>query len=89
MTEEGSKSEGSKGSDSPKGDTTIHHFEGKASGDQGVYYLQPLGTQDNNPFNPPQQPSSQDQPSDSPSSAQSGGDSSPSSAPGGESPESE
>jgi hypothetical protein len=86
MPEDETKSESTKGGDSSKAESGLHHFERRSSGDQGVY-LQPLGTQDNNPFNPPQQPASQAQPADSPSSSQVGADSS--SSPEGAAPKGE
>lgn len=51
-----------------------NHFRGKASGDQGVF-LEPIGTQADNPFSPPQQSTTQINQSDTPVTDSSGNDS--------------
>jgi hypothetical protein len=58
MSEEEAKSEGKKAGVNNKIDKKLDYFEGKASGDQGVY-LKPVGTQEDNPFKPPKIPSSE------------------------------
>jgi len=65
MPKNGSKSEGKKAGPLSKREISLEHFEGKASGDQGVF-LQPVGTQENNPFSPPKQPPTSTTPSESP-----------------------
>lgn len=75
MPEEKSKSDVKKAIITDNKSSALDQFEGKASGDQGVY-LQPVGTQDDNPFSPPEQTTTQTTTSDTSVSPKDGGDSS-------------